>query len=198
MVTVKMLYSELTTAQVETLFSVICEETQMKSLGIGSNKLSSVEPPILVTALNKLEVVDVWNTGLTRQQVEALFTAIARETRLKKLGIGQNNLYFVEPAILATVVSKLKNINLYHTHLTNQQLGALFTSLSGDTQLKTLVLSHNKLSSVEPSLLATAVTKLEIVEMRNCHLTNDQVASIKAQIIELNYLFEAIFSKDDN
>ena len=79
--------------------------------------------------------------------------------------MGWNNISSVEPTLLADALNKLETVGLSGTSLTIEQAEALFTAISGGTQLKCLDIAENNLDMVEPTLLATAVRKLETVDL---------------------------------
>ena len=66
--------------------------------------------------------------------------------------------------------------------LTTQQIDAVFTSTSITTSLQCLDLGHNDLSSVDPALLARAVTKITEVGLRYTRLSSHQVEAVLASL----------------
>ena len=78
------------------------------------------------------------------------------------------------PQLLANAVTKVETVNIRCTELTRQQWKAVFTAISGDTKLRNLDIVYNNLSTVTPELLATAVSNLETVNIRNTRITDQQ------------------------
>ena len=147
--------------------------------------LSSVEPELLKTAVRKLEEVHLTWSKLTCQQVEALFATDNEATKLKSLTIAGNNLSSVEPALLATALSKLEKVNILECSLTRKQAETLFVTKNVATKLKYLNLGKNySLPTIEPALLATVMNKLEVVKLHGAPLTVEQITCLLTQAVQ--------------
>ena len=68
----------------EYLFTAVNEVSQLKSLDISWNDLSSVEPGLLTRAVTMLESLNVSEGLLTTQQTESILAAIREHTHKKK------------------------------------------------------------------------------------------------------------------
>merc|ERR1712129_391868 len=79
--------TQLTLQQVEAIFAGFDASSSMKSLSIGCNNLSSVDPDLLARVANKLETVDMEKTQLTRQQMTEILTRSLLATNLKELNM---------------------------------------------------------------------------------------------------------------
>ena len=60
------------------------------------NDLSRVDPGLLARTVNKLEVLDVQDTGILQQQVVAIITAVSKSNKITKLYMEENNLSIVD------------------------------------------------------------------------------------------------------
>ena len=60
------------------------------------NDLSRVDPGLLARTVNKLEVLDVQDTGLLQQQIVAIITAISKSNKITELYMEENNLSIVD------------------------------------------------------------------------------------------------------
>ena len=60
------------------------------------NDLSRVDPGLLARKVNKLEVLDVQDTGLLQQQVVAIITAVSKSNKITELYMEENNLSIVD------------------------------------------------------------------------------------------------------
>ena len=60
------------------------------------NNLSRVDPGLLARTVNKLEVLDVQDTGLLEQQVVAIITAVSKSNKITELYMEENNLSIVD------------------------------------------------------------------------------------------------------
>ena len=184
LVTVNISCTVLTGEQCEALFTAINEGSQLRSLNIALNNLSTVTPLLLATAVPKLETVNVSYTGLTSEQGDALFSAINVGSQLRSLKICGNNLAAVTPLLLATAVTKMEIVDIRCTELTSEQCKALFTAINEGSQLRSLDIGFHNLSTVTPLLLATAVPKLEIVDISYTELTSEQCDALFSAINE--------------
>jgi len=92
--------TQLTPQQVTAICTAITGNSQLKSLSLYGNNLSSVNADILAQAATQLEEVELGYTQLTPQQVKAIFAALDTSTQTKKLGICYNNLSSVDLDVL--------------------------------------------------------------------------------------------------
>ena len=60
------------------------------------NDLSRVDPGLLARTVNKLEVLDVQDTGLLQQQVVAIITAVSKSNKITELYMEENNLSIID------------------------------------------------------------------------------------------------------
>ena len=176
--------TKMTSEQVQVLFTTMCQESQLKKLVISNNNLSTVEPEVLATAVNKLEEVGMWKTHITSEQAQTLFAAIAEGSSLKKLRIGINNLSSIEPAVLIRAVRRLEEVGLYGTQITNEQAETVFAAIAEESPLKKLILGFDNLTTIEPAVLATAVCRLEEVKMINANITSEQAITMFTAICQ--------------
>ena len=135
--------THLTSQQVEAIFAALHTSSQLKILRIQDNDLSSVDASILAQAVTQLEEVELGDTHLTPQQVEAIFAALETSSQLKILRIGDNNLSSVDPDVLARGVNKLETVHMNHTELTEQQKTRILTQSLLTTNLKELYMEGN-------------------------------------------------------
>ena len=103
--------------QSEALFSAMREGTELRTLELYDSDLSSVDPHLVASGLNKLETVNLHGSKLTRIQWEALLTGISQHSQLKHLRIN-SSLSPVDPLILASALTRLQTVGLAFSHLT--------------------------------------------------------------------------------
>merc|ERR1719319_738619 len=156
----EVVHTRLTPQQVTAICTAMTGNSPLKALGLTDNNLSSVDANILAQAVTQLEEVDLVNTDLTPQQVEAIFAALDTSCKMKILKIQNNNLSSVDPDVLARGVNKLKEVDLVDTDLTPQQVEAIFAALDTSCKMKILKIQNNNLSSVDPDVLARVTNKL--------------------------------------
>ena len=156
---------KLTTRQVSAICTTIGRNSQVKSLDLSGNRLSRVEAGVLARAVAELEEVDLGDTGLTPEQVEAVFAELGTSSQLEKLTMNGCNLSSLDPGVMKTASMKLEVLKVRNTRLTPQQVEALYAGLSTSSRLKVLDIECNRLSSVDPDVLAAVVNKLETTVM---------------------------------
>ena len=106
---IELLDTELTTKQLETVFTAIKEHSEhnVKKLDVRHNDLSGVAPDILAGAVIKVEEVLITGTNLTTNTLPTLLYLLSTssEVRLRRLDLRQTNLSLVQLDILAAAVS---------------------------------------------------------------------------------------------
>jgi len=170
----------------EELLQTLVRRPGLKEMRVQSTDLSAVDPELLAQAVTQLE--EVVHTRLTPQQVTAICTAMTGNSRLKTLYLLKNNLSSVDAGLLAQAVTQIEEVELGGTDLTPQQVNAICSAMTGNSQLKTLNLFKNNLSSVDAGLLAQAVTQLEEVKLGDTRLTPQQVEAIFAALDTFSHL----------
>jgi len=167
--------------ELQALFEAVIELPKIKEMerrqGID---LKLVDPGLLSRTFAKMEDVgELTSNDLTDDQIEALFTIMAKEeTTLKIMQLDYIDLTRLEPELVATVVSKLEKMYICEVNITKEQTKAIFSTLSQGSILKELLIEHIDLSSINTEVLATAVTNLEAVFINSCDLTIAQLTSI--------------------
>jgi Leucine-rich repeat (LRR) protein len=149
----------LTSEQGQAIFNKMGQETKLVSLKVIENiiDLSPVDPDVLATALNNLEMGDGWFWNLTNHQTRAIFKQMAQHSKLRGLRISRTNLSAVKPKVLALAISKLEKVHVDYCSLTADQGEAILIHISEGTKLSELNISGTNLSAVDTNLLAKAV-----------------------------------------
>ena len=166
------------------LLEAISNHPALRGLDIGYStcSLSAIPAPLLVHALTSgLQSVDMRKTGMTLDQVEALFKAMTRDgIKLKSLNLSWiTSIAYLEPKLISDVAMLLERIDLGFIQLTQAQSLALFEGLKQHTSaLKRLNLSQSNLAHIDPTLLAEVVVGLEEVGLENTKLHNLQVVAL--------------------
>ena len=104
--------------------------------------------------------------------------AMTTNSPLKILKLAKNEVNSVDDKLLAQAVNQLEEVDLYDTKLTTQQAEEILVAIITSSKLKVLNMQNNKLSSVDPDIMAKAVNKLDSVEMYNTDLTQQQITKI--------------------
>ena len=111
------------------LLQAVIRHKGLREIDANGTDLSGVEASLLARAVTGMEDVDIEDTQLTGQQVDAVLTATATASRfhrfgckddiryrLKKLDISFNNLSTMEPGMMARAAFFLEELSLFDTH----------------------------------------------------------------------------------
>ena len=194
----KVTETRLTKQQAVAIFTAVSEGREMTTLYIAGNDLSGVYSGLLVKAVTKLQVLHVMYTGVTQQQAVAILTAASEGSNLTKLYIRGNDLSGVDSALLTKVVTRLEELLIGDTELTQQQIADILTAVSEGNNLTKLDISLSDLSEVDPNMLVKVVTKLQILIIICTKLTQKQIEAILSSISEESILTELNMSCDCN
>lgn len=75
------------------------------------------------------QVVHLWNTSLTEEQLEQLFSAILAGSCLKRVNVGRNDLSPVAADLLARAANMLEAAEMELTGLSCLQVNSCFNTL---------------------------------------------------------------------
>jgi hypothetical protein len=170
LVTLHLAGTGLSRPQTVALLGGLSTSPHLRHLTISLTNLSAVEPRTLAATIGRLESVEMREVGLTAEQWTAVLRTIGSgESRLARMDLSNNNLSRVQPAILASALTRLEKVIMISTKLTRQQAGALVNRASFrghfDVKLKQLRMTFNNLSKVDPASLARMASGLEKVDL---------------------------------
>ena len=144
-----------------------------------SFKTLDVSSLALAHAAEQLEELRASRCQFSQESLEAVCEKIVGGCRLKKLDLSHVSLTSVNTGLLAKVARLLEELIVPHTFLTSSQVEEIFEAIKGqDSRLRVLDISCNRLSSVEPETLSTAVARLEVAKMERCSLSSPQVQTL--------------------
>merc|ERR1712237_99388 len=101
---------------------------------------------------------------------------------MKKLRLAFISLLELEVKKLSKVISGLQELELIQVSFTNDQVSAMFTSISENNQLNKIELDSLSVSSVEPELFGKAVTNIDIVNLDNMEISPHQARALFTQM----------------
>ena len=161
-------------------------QCRLKKLDISGNNLSTLEPGLLAEAAIFLQELALVDTGMTTEQLDALFTVLSTgKSQMKKLCIHHNNMSTVPPGLLARAVNTLEEVGISNTEVTVKQLEAILIDVcNGQSSLKEVDIAGNNLTTLDPSLLAGATKRLEYLIIEETQLTVEQVEAICEAVCE--------------
>ena len=112
----------------------------------------------------------------------AIFKEMAEKGCMKKLRLAFISLLELEVKKLSKVMSGLQELELIQVSFTNDQVSAMFTSISENNQLNKIELDSLSVSSVEPELFGKAVTNIDIVNLDNMEISPHQARALFTQM----------------
>ena len=153
---------ELDTETVNTIKKSNVSKLVMKNCDL--TKLKAEDVCLLATNLRSLSM---WHIEMTKSQLHVFFTILSHTRGLSELDIGYSylDLTILSPDSFASALARRTSVNLGFTKLTNQQLSKLFERISKRTTIRTLDVGYRDISSVDPDILRTAVSKLSNVNI---------------------------------
>ena len=83
--------TSLTKEQLQSMFTIINNDSPLRKLNLAATDLSAVEPIMMAEALSKLREADLHNTSLSAQNVESMLRQFLRvaDLRLRRLSLGR-------------------------------------------------------------------------------------------------------------
>merc|ERR1712241_1296894 len=99
-------------------------------------------------------------------------------TTLDDLNLSNNNLLSVPFYAISGATKRLKKICLTCTKLKTSQLTDLLSASVTSTTLEDIDLAQNNLSSVSSVVIARAITKLKIINLKFTDLTTSQLTDL--------------------
>ena len=130
--------TQLSVDQITHLCSSLLNGTiHLKSLSLARNNLSLATARLLGEAVGKVEdEIDLRNSRLTVQQTEAIFAAIESSGRPRKLCLRHNDISEADADVLARGASKVEEMDLRHTSITDEQIWRILEHNLFNTKLK--------------------------------------------------------------
>ena len=173
------------------IFEKLSEHKKLKTLEMSFCDLSSIPCPTLAMVITNLNKAELHWCMLLEDQVMAIFNSLySQPVTLKQLDIGYNNISYVPPTILARVVCKMERVNIYNIRHTlhRQQLMELLREISRTDNLSELVLGGNIMEEIPDDDLATAVSRLAMLNLDHCDLTESQAVAVVTAACESGQL----------
>merc|ERR1712126_349118 len=186
---------DLESSEVDTILTAIrdTDGITLKNLDMRDTELTDVQDGLMASAFSKLETVSV--LGTRYWDIESVLSAVKNgDTKLRSIDLGKQNMQEVDPELFAEAACKLETACFFASEITPQQMKALFVAFNEDCRLKNLDLGGNVMESLEPELLASAVTKLERCFLLGSEMTGEQINTLLKQVLEQTSLKSLKFS----
>jgi len=189
--------TNLSVAQKIQMFSLMTQSTNLTELELLFIDLSEVSVSMFVMAITSLQRISLKGNNLTLEQKGKLFQAMRSSSYLKHLKMMKNDLNSVGYEDLAKAVNKLEIVEILHCRLYPPQIVAIFEEMAKETSIKDLNLKFNILSSVNPDVLAKALSKIESVNIAGCRLKTGQVCKLFEMMSDNEKLVHLDISQND-
>jgi len=152
---------ELTKEQVNAVFTVIQNRSaNIDNIDFSLNDLSDVSPELMAGAFSRLEVADISDIKMTKEQAKEVFAALNKESKMKSLNIADNDLWSVDRDLIVNTANKLEHLNLLNTEISNPVLNKLLEQSLVQTSLKNLELTWH--DSMDYELIQRAQNKYSV------------------------------------
>jgi len=160
---------DLSSKQLELLFTAMAADTRVESLYVcGNCDLSETSPALLASAVSKVKDAALGGFNIGIQHVEALLSAIIVEDKpLIKLKVSTLSTARIDPDILGRAVNKLEEVTIYKLNndsINSDKITAIISRLvEGETKLKVLKLLdlHTRdIEEVDQDLIRRAREKI--------------------------------------
>eukprot|EP00092_Neocalanus_flemingeri_P035614 GFUD01038768.1.p1 GENE.GFUD01038768.1~~GFUD01038768.1.p1 ORF type:complete len:327 (-),score=55.48 GFUD01038768.1:33-1013(-) len=162
----------LTSNQAKALFSGIKAQDTLTDLLISEDDLTGVNPDLLATVVNKLVKVELRDVGF--DQIEAIFSSMAQNSKLKTFVLWDTELSYVDADELAAAVNKLQNFYLYCSPR-KEQVEKILRQVLVSTCLKRLVIvfwekweEKHVIDGIPKELISEVHQKLDEFEISSC------------------------------
>jgi len=120
--------------------------------------------------------------SLCSDQLERLLAEAGLESsRLVKLDLRGNSLHSLPATLFPPLVRRLQELRLYETHLSRQQLTAIFTSLRAGGCLRVLDLGYNDLTGVGVEEVGEGGSLVEELLLASASLTPGHLQALLAR-----------------
>ena len=172
---------------VRSLFTKIVESpvVNIKNLDPSLTDYSNNIPPeLFADALVRIVTVEriKGNDSVVRkEQVESLLRKIATtdHLRVRNLSLCWVNLSHIKPVVVSEAAVRLETLAVISPGLTGEFFQRVGDCL--DPRLRELSVKHEDLSSVEPSVLVGAISRLERLTLFCCNLSASQLTAVFSQ-----------------
>ena len=140
----EIMISDLTPEQLDSIFSSLARRTELTShLCFSHNDLSSLQPDLFVAVTRNVCSLDLYNSKVTTDQIEALLKAVAIKPAVREINLNYNDLSQVDAQVLARGLNQVSKAFLYKTELSEVQVEAILAQGMKQSRLIHLDLRYN-------------------------------------------------------
>jgi len=88
------------------------------------------------------------------------------------------------PQLLADALGKLRSVAIFKANLTKEQQDILMTKLIEGSSIKNLNIGDTNLSSIDPHIFASAMSRVDTLGLYWTDLTREQLTSLLFKVVE--------------
>ena len=130
----------------ETVFTTFCRRPagpRLDHLCLSHNDLSQLSPQLFVEVCKHVKCLEIFNSKVTKAQMEGLFEAVSSKSLLRELNVNYNDLSQVSSATMARGLNNLHKVFMYKTELTEGQVEAILDYGMRESRLYHLDIRYN-------------------------------------------------------
>jgi len=174
----------LSSTHINKIFITMGQGTSfLQFLSLAEENLSEVDKEVLANGVVNLKEVDLSDTKLSKEQLNALLEKVAEAEVLTLTYIrlaSVSSLASVSPSLLSRSVPRLARADLQWTSLSSTQLEHLLTTIvQAPSAITSLSLAGLRLSTLPTSLLTNLLTKLTVVDLSSTGGTETDLMSMQ-------------------
>ena len=142
----EIMISDLTPAQQEAVFTTFCRRPagpRLDHLCLSHNDLSQLSPLLFVEVCKHVKCLEIFNSKVTKAQMEGLFEAVSSKSPLRELNVNYNDLSQVSSTTMARGLNNLHKVFMYKTELTEGQVEAILDYGMRESRLYHLDIRYN-------------------------------------------------------
>ncbi|XP_038059032.1 NACHT, LRR and PYD domains-containing protein 5-like [Patiria miniata] len=163
---------DLTNSDILPLFQLISAAGSVQKLILNGNNLQGLQPEE-ITAVPSLVELHLYDCGLTKIDIQPVFSLLSATGSVKTLVFEGNHLQGLQPEEI-TAVSSLTELRRNECGLNRHDIDSLFTILSSAGSIKTLTLKGNKLNGLQSATITTCPSLSEL-NLCECGLTSSDI-----------------------
>ena len=116
---------------------------RLDHLCLSHNDLSQLSPQLFVEVCKHVKCLEIFNSKVTKAQMEGLFEAVSSKSPLRELNVNYNDLSQVSSATMARGLNNLHKVFMYKTELTEGQVEAILDYGMRESRLYHLDIRYN-------------------------------------------------------
>lgn len=168
------------------LQALLAFPTIKKIYGMNNWDFRSVEPSVVVAVvLGRIDELDTSYGLLSKSQLDHVYSVISKkEQPMKKLSLYVWGVDGLNPDVVASAATNVKELELGCWCDEDQVKALLMKIVEKDGPMAKLKIHGNSLLNLDPDLVASALNRLEEVEVMYSRLSQDQITAVLKGVVE--------------